>query len=217
MPIVDCNCTTTNLTKIESTRCGENMGQIQLLAFEKLSDKQASLSTLANIAVKTNWTAAMNNGATIGKIQITPEVKGWDQSGGDPVLWGEDVKANSMPEKVRDNPVQITVSFRGAKAAVASAINDLRCLATNGDLGVYLFPTDSYVIGVDNTTTLDSFPVGYSNMAPRVIGAKDEPDTDSFTFYIDANDWRKMKKVALDHTAGSTAGAWRGIDLLAVS
>lgn len=213
--IVDCNCTTTTLPATGAKRCGENFGQIQLLAFEKLSDKQASLSTVSNIDVKANWTAAM----TAAKIQLTPEVKGWEQTGGDAVNWGEDVDPDGIPMKVRDNPIQLNVTFRGAKESVMAKIEEMRCLAQMKDLGLYLFTTDSKVLGVDNTT-LDSFPVEYISVAPRVIGVRDEPDSSVVSMYIPAAYWRNMKGVACDKVASAdtpAAGAWRGIDLLAVS
>ena len=213
--IIDCNCTTTTLPATGAKRCGENFGQIQLLAFEKLSDKQASLSTVSNIDVKANWTAAM----TASKIQLTPEVKGWEQTGGDAVNWGEDVDPDGIPMKVRDNPIQLNVTFRGAKESVMAKIEEMRCLAQMKDLGLYLFTTDSKVLGVDNTT-LDSFPVEYISVALRVIGVRDEPDSSVVSMYIPAAYWRKMKGVACDKVASAdtpAAGAWRGIDLLAVS
>ena len=217
-----CTCNNVGLTAVESKRCGENIGQVQILAFENIYDKESGLSTLANIIVKSKWTAALNQYdaqthalSSTGKIQMSPEVKGWEQAGGDPILWGEDVKANRMPEKVDDNPVQITVNFRGIKQEVARAIDALKCAAIAGNLGVYMFNTSGDVIGVDGTTTLDSFPVGYSNIAPRNL-VKDEPDNNAFTFYIERRFWDMMKKVALTKTEPSTDGAWRGIDLLAV-
>jgi len=189
------------------------MGQVQVLAFEKLSDKQSGLSTLANVVIKANWEA----GLTASKVQMTPEVKGWEQSGGDAVTWGEDVDPDGMPMKVRDNAVQINISFRGIKASVAAQIEAMRCLAQMKDLGVYLFNTAGDVLGVDNTTTLDSFPVEYLNVATRVIGMRDEPDNDVLTIYIPADKWRAMKKVALTELTSTASGDWKGIDLLAVS
>lgn len=210
--MVLCDCTTTTLPATGATRCGENFGQVQILAFEKLSDKQSSLSTLTNIVVKANWTAGM----TAAKVQLSPEVKGWEQAGGDAVTWGEDVDPDGMPTWVRDNPVQLTVTFRGAKQTVAEAIGNMRCLAQMNDLGVYLFTTDGKVLGVDNTT-LDSFPVQYINADPRGIGVRDEPDSNVVTLWIPAASWREMKGVALNKLAAQTDGDWRGIDLLAVS
>lgn len=210
----DCTCSSNTLGKIDSQRCGENMGRVQLLAFEDVTNKETDLSLLANIIVKTKWSAALNSGATVGKIQLSPEVKGWDQAGGDPILWGEDEKPNRMPEKVDDNPVQITVNFRGIKQEVANAISTLRCLAQNGKLGIYMFNVEGDVIGMDGTTTLDSFPVGYSNIAPRTF-TKNEPDTNAFTFYIERKHWDMMKAVALTKTDPNTTANWRGIDLLA--
>jgi len=59
--------------------------------------------------------------------------------------------------------------------------------------------------------------VNYLNVAPRVIGNRDEPDSDVMTLYIPADDWRNMKKVALAKLTTTDAGNWKGIDLLAVS
>ena len=214
--IIDCNCTTTTLPATGAKRCGENFGQIQILAFEKLSDKQSGLNAVSAIDVKANWASGM----TATKVQLTPEVKGWEQSGGDAVNWGEDVDPDGIPMKVRDNPVQLNVTFRGAKESVMAKIEEMRCLAQMKDLGLYLFTTDSKILGVDNSTTLDSFPVEYISVAPRVIGVRDEPDSSVVSMYIPASYWRKMGSANCDKLTGTdtaAAGAWRGIDLLAVS
>ena len=217
MPIVDCNCSNTSLPATGAARCGENFGQMQILAFEKKSDAQSGLSVLTAIKTKSNWT----DGMTAAKVQLTPEIKGWEQSGGDAVNWGEDVDPLGMPMKVRDNPVQITVTFRGTKEAVMNKIEEMRCLAQMKDLGMYIFPTTNKVLGVDNTTTLDSFSVDYISVNPRVIGVRDEPDASSVVMYIPADEWRKMKAVELlgtgEGTTPDTTTPWRGIDLLPVT
>ena len=219
--IQDCTCSSVSLTKVESTRSGENMGQIQLGAFYQPSSSNANLTTLlasdAALQDKKNWTACLNAGATVGSVQLTPEVKGWEQSGGDAVTWGEDVDPDGMPMKVRDNPIQINITFRGAKAAVNAQLEALRCLAQNNDLRLFLFNTAGEVIG--QGSTIQGFSVDYLNMAPRTIGMRDEPDSDVLTVYIPADDWRNMKKVACAHntTTGAVDGPWKGIDLLAIS
>ena len=220
----DCTCSSVSLGKVESTRCGENMGQIQLGAFYQPSmltqttpdaNLTALLASDAAVQAKANWTACLNGAATTGPIQLTPEVKGWEQSGGDAVTWGEDVDPDGMPTKVRDNPIQINITFRGAKAAVNAQLDALRCLAQNNDLRLFLFNTAGEVIG--QGSTIKGFAVDYLNMAPRTIGMRDEPDSDVLTVYIPADEWRAMKKLACAYSTGTTAGPWKGIDLLAIS
>ena len=215
----DCTCSSVSLGKVESTRCGENMGQIQLGAFYQPSSSNANLATLlasdAALQAKNNWTACLNAGATVGSVQLTPEVKGWEQSGGDAVTWGEDVDPDGMPMKVRDNPIQVNITFRGAKAVVNAQLDALRCLAQNKDLRLFLFNTAGEVIG--QGSSMNGFAVDYLNVAPRTIGLRDEPDSDVLTVYIPADEWRSMKKLACAYSTGTTAAPWKGLDLLAIS
>ena len=215
----DCTCSSVSLGKVESTRCGENMGQIQLGAFYQPSSSNANLATLlasdAALQAKNNWTACLNAGATVGSVQLTPEVKGWEQSGGDAVTWGEDVDPDGMPMKVRDNPIQVNITFRGAKAVVNAQLDALRCLAQNKDLRLFLFNTAGEVIG--QGSSMKGFAVDYLNVAPRTIGLRDEPDSDVLTVYIPADEWRAMKKLACAYSTGTTAAPWKGLDLLAIS
>lgn len=205
--------------KVESTRCGENMGQIQLGAFYQPSSSNADLATLlasdAALQAKANWTACLNAGATVGAVQLTSEIKGWEQSGGDAVTWGEDVDPDGMPMKVRDNPIQVNITFRGAKAAINAQLDALRCLAQNKDLRLFLFNTAGEVIG--QGSSMKGFAVDYLNVAPRTIGLRDEPDSDVLTVYVPADEWRAMKKLACAYSTGTTAAPWKGIDLLAIS
>lgn len=215
----DCTCSSVSIGKVESTRCGENMGQIQLGAFYQPSSSNANLTTLLAsddaLQAKNNWSACLNAGATVGSVQLTPEVKGWEQSGGDAVTWGEDVDPDGMPMKVRDNPIQVNITFRGAKAVVNAQLDALRCLAQNKDLRLFLFNTAGEVIG--QGSSMKGFAVDYLNVAPRTIGLRDEPDSDVLTVYIPADEWRSMKKLACAYSTGTTAGPWKGIDLLAIS
>jgi len=230
--IQDCSCSSANLTAVESTRCGENAGQLQLAAFYQKSKLGASpavaaLDTLfasdTAVGTKALWAACLNtfSGGTLsttGCVQLTPEVKGWEQSGGDAVNWGEDVDPDGMPVKVRDNPVQVNLTFRGAKMKVNAQLDALRCLAQNKDLCVVFFNTAGEAVVLDaGSSKSEGFDVNYLNVAPRVIGNRDEPDSDVMTLYIPADDWRNMKKVALAKLTTTDAGNWKGIDLLAVS
>jgi hypothetical protein len=117
--------------------------------------------------------------------------------------------------KVRDNPIQVNITFRGAKAAINAQLDALRCLAQNKDLRLFLFNTAGEVIG--QGSSMKGFAVDYLNVAPRTIGLRDEPDSDVLTVYIPADEWRAMKKLACAYSTGTTAAPWKGIDLLAIS
>lgn len=226
--IIDCNCSTTSLPALGATRCGENMGQQQVLSFIKMSTLTDTVgashvgvqaihdlfASAAAVQAKDNWEAAGAN------VQISPEVKGWEQSGGDAVTWGEDVDPDGMPMEVRKNPVQINVTFRGVKQSVVQKLNELKCLAQMKDLGLNIFNTAGEVIGASNgasTPVPYPFSVEYLSVEARVIGNRDEPDSVVLHMWITAEEWDKMVKVTCAYSSGTTAAPWKGIDLLAVS
>lgn len=207
-----CDCAAAALPAIGATRCGMNIGMVEIAAFVKMSDPAEDLSLLANVVDKTKWTAAQ----TANKVQLTPPIKGWTSGGGDPVNVEEDTDADGMGRVIRVNPVTAEVMFRGIKPAQAAQMEKLQCLAEMRDLGVYLFTPDGRVVGVDNTTTLEPIPVGYAFMPPRQFGNRDEFDSNTLTLKFDAEYMNRLAAVTLAYGTQGSETYWKGMDLLAV-
>lgn len=220
-----CGCGSVTLPHLNSTRCGENYGMYEVLAFVQLSNMPTNIDTEEHIKVRSNWEDAQ--GSSTAYCEVTPMVKGYAPGGGDAVMTGEDQSADGAGEFVRYNPSTADVTFRGIKAEQAFNMSKLRCLAEMRDLGVYRFTADGRVVGISRSVTsgqtttkyLDPIPVISAIMDDRQDGNRDEKDINTLHLQYPGGANNKTSAVTLIGLGGTTdpdtTTPWKGLDLLA--
>lgn len=167
MNITGCDCANSvQLPQLVSTKCGENVGQIQIAALVDLRDFPVASSTTpvaatsclfcftetqgafsGNITTKAGWTYAVSSAST-KKVIMTPMLYEFEMTPGEVKMWGED---NSTPDgrgiTMGTEKTTITCSLRKAKASQVKLLKDVQCLAEQGNLGVLFFNEAGHVIG----------------------------------------------------------------------
>lgn len=130
------------LTTIPNVSCPENFGQIQKVAFQRLTQADGtknSFTSSASILLKASWTAllAATNGT---KVVVSPYINAPADSGGDARFSsGGNDDLGGIPTVLGGNPVQFDGSLRSIPQAVIKAMKSLQCEANVGNLGVFLF------------------------------------------------------------------------------
>jgi len=219
---ITCECgAALSLPNIQATRCGVDHGEIQAMAFVKLSDMPTvgSGGTATDFRLKTNlkdksvWQDLLS--ADTPKVTISPEIFGVSTNSGDETTWtGND----GVEMHVETNPSEITGEFRFGNAEQMKAIRDMRCLAQNRDLGVYLFDGNGNVIGQDCTVAtggdgISPIPVRSIFVGDISFQGRQEPDFYSLSMKLDGEYSHSLAQQQLCKN-GEADMNWRGVDLI---
>ncbi len=159
-----CQCPAAEaLTSIPKVTCPENFGQIQKVAFQRLTKADGtknSFTTTAAITLKASWTALLT--ATDGtKVVVSPYINNPTDGGGDARMSnGGNEDLGGIPEVLGGNPVTFDGSMRSIPQAVIAVMKPLQCEANVGNLGVYLFDENGNIEAIqDETTPTTYYPI----------------------------------------------------------
>ena len=180
--MLTCQCPPpTALPDIPCVQCPERFGQIQKVAFQRLTaddgtkngfPKSGGNDTITDLA---NWQSAMT-AADSTKIVISPYIYSPTQESGAPrTFGGGNDSLNGVEEIIGRELSAFTASVRNCPQSVISALKQMQC---EGSLGVYLFDQYGNVeCIVDENGNAYPIPIKSFFVGDKVHGGIDAPDT----------------------------------------
>lgn len=150
------------ITTIPNVTCPENFGQIQKVAFQRLTKADGtrnSFTSTASILLKASWTALL--AATDGsKVVVSPYINAPADSGGDARLSsGGNDDLGGIAQVLGGNPVQFDGQLRSVPQSVIKAMKSLQCEANVGNLGVFLFDENGKIEAIASETAGTYYPI----------------------------------------------------------
>lgn len=190
------------ITTIPKVTCPENFGQIQKVAFQRLTAADGtknSFTNAASILLKASWTALM--AATDGtKIVVSPYINAPADSGGDARMTsGGNDDLGGMPDVLGGNPVEFTGSLRSVPQSVIKTMKPLMCEANVGNLGVYLFDENGKIEALQDPTTETTYypiPIRALFIGSKIHGNWDAKDSNLISWYYPDNYSDQLKIVS---------------------
>ena len=190
--MITCPCpANASLPDIECVKCPERFGQIQKVAFQRLTDDSGKRNkfsstvgwdTIDDIA---NWQSAMAS-ANSSKIVISPYIYSPTQETGAPrTFGGGNDSLGGVEEIIGREPSAFTGSLRNIPQSVAKILKTLQCESEAGNLGVYLIDENGNVEGLSDpdATSRDGYiyplPIRAFFVGDKVHGGIDNPDTNA--------------------------------------
>lgn len=174
---------------IPAVSCPENFGQIQKVAFQRLTKADGtrnSFTTTASILLKASWTALLS-AADGSKIVVSPYINAPADSGGDARMTsGGNDDLGGIPEVLGGEPVQFAGSIRAVPQSVIKAMKSLQCEANAGNLGVYLFDENGKIEAIQDQTTATTYypiPIRALFIGSKVHGNYDAKDSNAISWY----------------------------------
>lgn len=180
--MLTCQCPPpTALPDIPCVECPERFGQIQKVAFQRLTaddgtkngfPKSGGNDTITDLA---NWQSAMT-AADSTKIVISPYIYSPTQESGAPrTFGGGNDSLNGVEEIIGRELSAFTASVRNCPQSVISALKQMQC---EGSLGVYLFDQYGNVECIVNENG-NAYPIPIKSffVGDKVHGGIDAPDT----------------------------------------
>ena len=186
MTFASCTCPLpTAITNISDLTCGENMGQIQKIAFQR---RQATApfatftgGTTGGADLLASWTALI--GATDAtKITVTPFFEAFVIPQVTPITEGGDdnTTLDGNPIVVGSSSITATGTFRSLTGEILREIKDYNC---ENDLTVFFINEFSRIIGTSaDGTTLAGIPITSFFIGDGGNEGKNTQDKTVFTF-----------------------------------
>ena len=184
--MITCQCpAATALTTIPAVSCAESFGQIQKVAFQRLTTtggaKNSFTSTNA-ITALASWTAKM--AATDGtKVVVSPYIEAPTQEAGAArTFGGGNETLGGIEVIIGREPNAFTAVLRNVPQSVIKAMKDLQCEALTGNLGVYLFDENGKIEAIqDETTNTTYYPIPIRSLfiGDKTHGGLEAPDSNA--------------------------------------
>ena len=183
--MITCQCPqSAALQTIPANGCPESFGQIQKVAFQRISkdsgEKNAFTSDAA-IGLKASWTALMAaNDST--KVVISPYIQApTTEAGAARTFGGGNETLGGVEQVIGREPTAFTGVIRSVAQSVIKAMKSLQCEATNDNLGVYLFDENGNICAVKGATDGTYYPIPIRSLfvGDKSFGGLEEPDSNA--------------------------------------
>lgn len=184
--MITCQCpAATSLPTIPTVTCAETFGQIQKVAFQRLTNGQGTRNSFTSsnaITLKASWTAKL--AATDGtKIVVSPYIQAPTSEGGAPrTFGGGNDTLGGVEEIIGREPTAFTGVLRKIPQNIIKLLKELQCESAADNLGVYLFDESGRIEGIkDATTATTVYPIPIRSLfiGDKTHGGLDAPDSNA--------------------------------------
>ena len=183
--MMTCQCPASEaLTTIPAQGCAESFGQIQKVAFQRLTNAGAknSFTTTDDIKLLASWTAKMA-AANSTKIVISPYIQAPTvEAGAARTFGGGNETLGGIEQIIGREPTPFTGVIRAVSQSIIKKIKELQCEAIADNLGVYLFDENGNICAVQDQTTATTFypiPIRALFVGDKTFGGLEAPDSNA--------------------------------------
>lgn len=187
-----CTCpAATSLTTIPAVTCAENFGQIQKVAFQRLttSGTKNGFTTSNKITALASWTAALAL-STSGKIVVSPYIQApTSEAGAARTFGGGNETLGGIEEVIGAEPTTFSAVLRGIPQSTIKIMKELMCEAKAGNLGVYLFDENGKIEAIKGAGADDYYPIPIRALfvSDKTHGGLEAPDSNNISWSFAPN------------------------------
>lgn len=183
-----CTCpAATALTTIPAVTCAESFGQIQKVAFQRLTASGAKnkFDSLASILLKASWSALLTaNDST--KIVVSPYIQAPTAEAGEArTFGGGNETLGGVEEVIGRNPTPFSGVLRKIPQSIIKIMKELQCESYSDNLGVYLFDENGAIGAIqDGTTPTTYYPIPVRSLfiGDKTLGGLEAPDSNAISW-----------------------------------
>ena len=183
-----CTCpAATALTTIPAVTCAESFGQIQKVAFQRLTASGAKnkFDSLASILLKASWSALLTaNDST--KIVVSPYIQAPTAEAGEArTFGGGNETLGGVEEVIGRNPTPFSGVLRKIPQSTIKIMKELQCESYSDNLGVYLFDENGAIGAIqDGATPTTYYPIPIRSLfiGDKTLGGLEAPDSNSISW-----------------------------------
>ena len=189
-----CQCpAATAITTIPAVTCGENFGQIQKVAFQRLQKADGtknSFTSTASILLKASWTALLA-AADGSKVVVSPYIEApTSEPGAARTFGGGNETLGGVEEVLGAEPTAFSAVLRRMPQNVIKIMKELMCEANAGNLGVFLFNENGQIEAIQDPTTPTTYypiPIRSLFISDKGHGGLENPDSNNISWQFAPN------------------------------
>lgn len=183
MPICKCPAAEA-LPSVGNVTCAESFGQIQKVAFQRLTDAEGTkngFTTEKAITALASWTALIA-AADGTKIIVSPYIEAPTAEGGAArTFGGGNETLGGVEEVIGREATPFTGVIRRAPQAIIKVLKELQCESQGGNLGVYLFDENGAIGAIQGSAAGTYYPIPIRSLffGDKTLGGLEAPDSNA--------------------------------------
>lgn len=187
--MITCSCpAAASLETIPAVKCTESFGQIQKVAFQRLTNDQGqknSFTADGEITVLASWTPKLA-AADSTKIVVSPYIQApTNEAGAARTFGGGNETLGGIEEIIGREPNPFSGVLRKIPQDVIKAMKSLQCESAADNLGVYLFDENGRIEAIRDEaadTTFYPIPIRSLFIGDKSHGGLEAPDSNAISW-----------------------------------
>ena len=170
---------------IPAVKCAESFGQIQKVAFQRLTKADGtknSFTSEAAITLLASWTPKMT-AADGTKIVVSPYIQApTAEAGAARTFGGGNETLGGVEEIIGREPTPFTGVIRKAPQEVIKALKEMQCESWGDNLGVFIFDENGAIGAIKDATTEGTYypiPIRSLFIGDKTLGGLEAPDSNA--------------------------------------
>lgn len=173
------------LPDVPAITCAETFGQIQKVAFERLTKDDGtknSFTSAAAITLLASWTPKLS-AANSTKIVVSPYIQApTAEAGAARTFGGGNETLGGVEDIIGREPTPFTGVIRKAPQSVIKALKELQCESWSDNLGLFLFDENGAIGAIEDETTPGTYypiPIRSLFIGDKTLGGLEAPDSNA--------------------------------------
>lgn len=170
---------------VPAITCAESFGQIQKVAFQRLTKADGtknSFTSAAAITLLASWTPKLS-AADDTKIVVSPYIQApTAEAGAARTFGGGNETLGGVEEIIGREPTPFTGVVRKAPQAVIKALKEMQCESWGDNLGIFLFDENGAIGAIEDETTAGTYypiPIRSLFIGDKTLGGLEAPDSNA--------------------------------------
>lgn len=173
------------LPDVPAITCAETFGQIQKVAFQRLTKADGSKNSFTSAAAITllaSWTPKLS-AADDTKIVVSPYIQApTAEAGAARTFGGGNETLGGVEDIIGREPTPFTGVIRKAPQAVIKALKEMQCESWSDNLGIFLFDENGAIGAIEDGTTAGTYypiPIRSLFIGDKTLGGLEAPDSNA--------------------------------------
>jgi hypothetical protein len=173
------------LPDVPAITCAETFGQVQKVAFQRLTKTDGSKNSFTEAAAITllaSWTPKLS-AADDTKIVVSPYIQApTAEAGAARTFGGGNETLGGVEDIIGREPTPFTGVIRKAPQAVIKALKEMQCESWSDNLGVFIFDENGAIGAIEDETTPGTYypiPIRSLFIGDKTLGGLEAPDSNA--------------------------------------
>lgn len=173
------------MPNVPAITCPESFGQVQKVAFQRLTKDDGNKNSFTSeeaITSLTSWTLLLS-AADSTKVVVSPYIQApTAEAGAARTFGGGNETLGGVEEIIGREPTPFTGVIRKAPQAVIKALKEMQCESWGDNLGIFIFDENGAIGVIKDTSTEGTYypiPIRSLFIGDKTLGGLEAPDSNA--------------------------------------